>query len=194
MCKVADCDGAPHGHGLCNRHYRNWARYGDPTPDVGHKGKRKGCSLDCTCGRHSMKRGRVDSLPCGHCGTVRQVNFQKGPEGNDPDRFCNRDCYAAWSAGQREVRRRTTGVSFHYDMSTAEFFDRLAAQDGVCVICSTPIDEKTAHRDHCHSSGEWRGLLCGSCNRGLGLFRDSPDILMAAAAYLLTATDVLAGL
>lgn len=38
--------------------------------------------------------------------------------------------------------------------------------------------------DHCHASGKLRGYLCHRCNMGIGLFRDRPDLLRAAAKYL----------
>lgn len=41
--------------------------------------------------------------------------------------------------------------------------------------------------DHFHDNGAIRGLICAKCNRGLGLFDDSPTLLLAAAQYLLDA-------
>lgn len=44
-----------------------------------------------------------------------------------------------------------------------------------------PIDLSV---DHCHKTGVNRGLLCSSCNIGLGYFKDSPETLRSAADYL----------
>ena len=57
-------------------------------------------------------------------------------------------------------------------------------QDGKCAICSCSIAEGTeVHVDHNHATGVVRGLLCGRCNSGLGLFLESPAALRSAAAY-----------
>jgi hypothetical protein len=40
------------------------------------------------------------------------------------------------------------------------------------------------HIDHNHLTGKTRALLCDKCNVGLGSFRDNPDLLRKAAAYL----------
>jgi hypothetical protein len=39
--------------------------------------------------------------------------------------------------------------------------------------------------DHNHETGQVRGLLCDCCNLGIGYMQDDPDILMAAARYVM---------
>lgn len=38
--------------------------------------------------------------------------------------------------------------------------------------------------DHCHKTGKVRGLLCHSCNIGLGNFKDNTLLLTSAIRYL----------
>jgi len=57
-------------------------------------------------------------------------------------------------------------------------------QDGVCAICGER--ESTLHVDHNHITGVVRGLLCGNCNRALGMMKDNPMVFTSAARYLET--------
>lgn len=75
---------------------------------------------------------------------------------------------------------------------TSEQYDvMLENQEYSCAICKVHIEEyKTqGYRnrfavDHCHNSNKIRGLLCDSCNRGIGLFKESTESLMSAVKYL----------
>ena len=75
--------------------------------------------------------------------------------------------------------RRTFGIS-------ADDFDALLAQQGGgCAICGKrPERDASLHLDHCHDTGAIRGILCLSCNQGLGLFGDDVALLDAASRYL----------
>jgi len=69
---------------------------------------------------------------------------------------------------------------------TIETWEQLIVdQHGLCLICGDPLDlSKKTHVDHNHVIKVVRGILCESCNHGLGKFRDSPTLLDRAAEYL----------
>ncbi len=75
-----------------------------------------------------------------------------------------------------------------YKMPIGQYEAMLAMQGGVCAICGTDRPDKkpgrSFHIDHCHSSKEIRGLLCGNCNLGLGHFQDDVKLLQSAISYL----------
>jgi hypothetical protein len=68
-----------------------------------------------------------------------------------------------------------------YGISKAEFQAMVDAQGGLCAICRT---RRAKHLDHDHSTQTTRAALCFPCNRGLGKFRDDPEIIRRAIAYL----------
>ena len=73
-----------------------------------------------------------------------------------------------------------------YGVSLNEYYQMLEAQDNECAICGTNITGLgDAHIDHDHKTGKVRGLLCASCNIGLGHFKDNSNILNFAADYLI---------
>lgn len=62
----------------------------------------------------------------------------------------------------------------------------LDACEHKCEICG---HSEKRHKmfpmiDHCHTSGKVRGILCSNCNMGIGKFKDNPELLQAAIAYL----------
>jgi hypothetical protein len=122
---------------------------------------------------------------CEQCGASFDNRMSYGGEApRRPRKFCSVDCQSSARAGDRE-RRRTLA---QYGLTLAEFDAMVRRQSGRCLICAAPGDPAKPNCglvvDHDHSSGEVRGLLCDRCNRGLGLFRDAPHVLRAAAQYL----------
>ena len=82
-----------------------------------------------------------------------------------------------------DQRRRR--LKLLYGISPEEYDAMLAHQGGVCAICKrAPQDGKMLCVDHCHLTGVVRGLLCSNCNSALAFFREEPDALRAAIAYL----------
>jgi hypothetical protein len=71
--------------------------------------------------------------------------------------------------------------------------EMLREQNGVCAICHQPetSPDKASGKtkdlaiDHDHATGAIRALLCSNCNRGLGLFNDSVELLAKARDYVL---------
>ena len=80
-------------------------------------------------------------------------------------------------------RERERHYKTRWGMSLKERAEKLAGQDWKCAICRHVIDD-SAHQDHDHETGELRKLLCGHCNRGLGSFYDSVQLLQQAISYL----------
>lgn len=67
------------------------------------------------------------------------------------------------------------------------YYKLLEFQGGKCAICPSEVPWSRSDRwavDHNHTTGEVRGLLCVSCNNGLGRFKDDAESLRSAADYL----------
>lgn len=72
-----------------------------------------------------------------------------------------------------------------YGISRKDYEILMKQQKDVCAICK----RKDRHKkflsvDHCHKTGKIRGLLCSSCNVGIGRLEDSTKLLKAALRYL----------
>lgn len=74
-----------------------------------------------------------------------------------------------------------------YGIGSDEYNRLLLSQGNGCAICGEPQADargRRLHVDHCHETGNVRGLLCLACNAGLGFFRDEPWKMRAAADYI----------
>ena len=74
-----------------------------------------------------------------------------------------------------------------YGMTTQDWLDLLAYQDGKCSICRRTLTRlRVPVVDHNHKTGAVRGLLCMPCNHALGVLHDDAVWLHSAAYYLRT--------
>lgn len=75
---------------------------------------------------------------------------------------------------------------YHYGVTPEDWEKMFEGQKGCCAICGRHQSEltKTLCIDHDHTTSKVRGLLCLSCNRGIGYLQDDPDLLDKASQYL----------
>jgi hypothetical protein len=89
----------------------------------------------------------------------------------------NSDAYRKW-LNERAAQLRDA----LYGLVPGQWDRMLIEQSGCCGICNEPM--LRPHVDHDHVTGKVRELLCSSCNRGLGGFKDRRSILFRAISYL----------
>ena len=87
----------------------------------------------------------------------------------------------------REHPEKANGYyrKYHTGCDT-ETYDRLnKEQGGKCAICGGVNDRgHSLCADHDHKTGLIRGLLCRTCNLGIGHLQDDPALLRKAADYI----------
>ena len=83
-------------------------------------------------------------------------------------------------------QKRNNYIKNRFGFTLEEYTKRLQAQDNKCAICGLelPIRGYFTHLDHDHKTGKIRAFLCTNCNRGLGHFQDSSELLQKASDYL----------
>ena len=92
--------------------------------------------------------------------------------------------YRASEEGKK--KRKSQKLKYKYGLSEEEYLNMYVAQGNKCAICEREVTPftKLSYVDHCHRTGKVRGILCRSCNWGLGNFKDSEESLMKASVYL----------
>ena len=113
-------------------------------------------------------------------------------EGRSDKKYCTTKCRSRshmreWRAKNPERNKQTSRrakIKKAYSISLEEYDKIFKSQGGLCAICYDSEKGKRLAVDHCHSTGKIRGLLCQTCNRGLGMFYDNPVLLRRAISYV----------
>lgn len=105
---------------------------------------------------------------CRPCENAIHRKYQKSPKG--------------------KISGRNRQLRANFGITLADYEKMLLEQDGKCAnsACRTskPGGMGVFHVDHDHITKKVRGLLCQGCNRGMGYFKDSAEVLIGAAEYL----------
>jgi len=95
------------------------------------------------------------------------------------------DSYFAPNTPHCKICRRDYDWQYRYGVSPEQYLELFEAQKGKCKICGyEPQGDEYLHIDHNKKTGEIRGLLCGRCNKALGLFDEKPENLINAIKYV----------
>lgn len=81
---------------------------------------------------------------------------------------------------------KNQNLKWNYGITIDDYNILFKLQEGKCKICERHQSEfkKALHVDHCHKTEKVRGLLCSSCNRGIGYFKEDTNILNKAVSYI----------
>ena len=129
---------------------------------------------------------------CSACKQEKQLEDFHRDKGSPQGRayYCKL-CACANSRKNHKIRhkeRRLYGADRHFKQAyglTLEEYENKLQQQNECAICKRKLERgPLTHLDHCHNTGKIREFLCSNCNRGLGSFHDSPNILQQAIDYL----------
>ena len=96
--------------------------------------------------------------------------------------------YRAKHYARRAKWQRKVQLNFDYGISLEDYDILLARQGGACAICRQ-LSERPLCVDHCHVTGQVRGLLCRNCNSAIGFYCDDPSLTKAATDYLDASRD-----
>ena len=136
---------------------------------------------------------------CSVCGESKPLDeYYKDSSRKDGYEHRCKDCLWEKSGRHRVTARRKRNVrktrqvigdaTYNPNKRDHKLFRQiLKSQDFECAICGKLYDhhhDKVWHMDHDHRTGLIRGVLCVSCNMALGHFKDNPESLKVALAYL----------
>jgi hypothetical protein len=177
--------------------WREVGRLGGVSEEPAYKFLRK-CGIDTTRSIRWKSDERSEAIAADYKSGVRMQDIAQKHGLKDAGQI-----YSVLEAvGVTELRRgpnpkrgyaslRDRELFVNYGMRLDDYAKMLRAQGGVCLLCGKVETRLGPTRrlaplsvDHDHKTGKVRGLLCSNCNHGIGSFRDDPELIERAIAYL----------
>lgn len=137
----------------------------------------------CDCGRISnfracsLKNG--DAKTCGNRGQCHHA-WEGG---------CRNKGSVAWAKRKITLARKKAEKRGHtgFTCTPQEYLKLWRDSGDCCQLCGIHENETQQGYlcvDHCHDTGRIRGILCGACNSGIGMFAESETRMQKAIDYL----------
>ena len=125
-------------------------------------------------------------LRCKKCNLLSVRKYQK----NNPDKTKFWDKKRS-NNPKRKLYNKIRNFK-KYGLTIEKYNSLLIKQNNKCAICSSEEKSKQNNGihtrqlaiDHCHKTGKIRSLLCSQCNKGIGHFNDSIELLNRVIEYL----------
>jgi len=149
---------------------------------------RNKCSM-CNKGYNSVRIDLQENIKnlylegkkqCGKCKEIKNLNEFH----NDKYTVTNKSssCKLCTNNKYTIEENRSFAYKSRYGITLEDYNIMYLSQEGKCDICKESFNKLVV--DHCHINGNVRGLLCNSCNSGLGFFKDNISSLLEASKYL----------
>jgi len=146
---------------------------------------------ECVEGRPIHKKVLEGVKICTKCNIEKDCNefsILKSKKGMFRHSICKK-CKSIYRSIKRKenplkeaYRKRVQKLRNKYGLEIKDYDKMFDDQNGNCKICNNSLIKP--HIDHCHSTNKIKGILCGNCNIGLGMFKDNPEYLENAIKYL----------
>jgi hypothetical protein len=142
--------------------------------------------------------GATETKRCTTCKQDRPISYFRSRGGQLSHLLksrCNRCLYKAhaqWISNNpervREYRKKDKWTLIkrcnRRGITPQILIEQYEQQNCQCPICKNNIELLDSAIDHNHQTGKFRGVLCKTCNRAIGMLKDSTTILSNAILYL----------
>jgi hypothetical protein len=142
---------------------------------------------------------------CGRIANVRASNLKSGDSKTCGKR---RQCHHAWEGGHKNVgsiawaKKKITAARkkaekrgyLPFACTPEQYLELWKRSNNRCELCGTHESETQQGYlcvDHCHETGKVRGVLCGSCNSGIGMFAENTELMQKAIEYIVKNNQVV---
>jgi len=124
---------------------------------------------------------------CNTCNEIKNITeFHLDCSNSSGHRNKCKQCCKDYDA-TRKLERKNSYLKRTYGITHNHYLKMLEDQDGCCDACGLPATEEVhgvLDVDHCHETGNVRGLLCRHCNLALGNAREDINVLLGLIDYI----------